>query len=90
MPRGIDQVQDIVIPVLGLVVQLDGLILDGDASFPFQAHGVQDLVLHFPFGQGPGHFNEPVGQGGFPVVDMGDDGKITDMITFCHGFSHFL
>ena len=83
MAWGIDQVQDVVVPVLGLVIQLDRLVLD--APFPFQAHGVQDLVLHFPLGQGAGHFNEPVGQGGFAVVDMGDDGKISNMITFCHG-----
>jgi hypothetical protein len=27
-----------------------------------------------------GDLKEPVGQGGFPVVDMRDDGKIPDMV----------
>ena len=36
MPRGVDQVQHILLSVFGLVMQLNSLILDGDAPFSFQ------------------------------------------------------
>ena len=81
--RGIDKIQHVFLAVLSLVNAADRLILNGNATFPFQIHGIQDLVLHLPFGQSAGHLNEPVRQGRFAVVDMSDDRKISDM-AFLH------
>jgi hypothetical protein len=52
--------------------------LDGNAAFPLQIHGVEHLGLHFPRAQSPGQLQQSVGQGGFPVVDMRDDGEIAE------------
>ena len=44
MSRGIDEVEDIVLP-LHLVVHLDSVALDGDTSLTLQIHIVEDLLL---------------------------------------------
>ena len=41
-------------------------------------HGVEKLLLHVALGHGPGQLDQPVGERGFPVVDMGDDGEVAD------------
>ncbi len=79
VPGRVHQVEDIGRAVLGRVVQADGLGLDGDAALALDIHRVQDLLLHLALGQPAGDLDQPVGQGRFPVVDMGHDGKIADM-----------
>jgi len=54
--------------------------LYGNTSFAFQVHIVQELVCHFIGGNCLGEFDEPVGEGGFAVVDVGDDRKIANFI----------
>ena len=87
MARGVDQIQGIAVPVPGLVGQAHGTGLDGDATLLFQIHVVQDLVFHDALLHGAALFDEPVGQGGLAMVDMGDDGKIADLILFDHDSS---
>ena len=84
--RRVHEVQFIGLTVLRLVRQADGLRLDGDASFPLQLHAVQDLVGHLTVGQRAGVLDQPVGQGGFPMVDVGDDREIADVVgrRVCH------
>jgi hypothetical protein len=57
---------------------------DGNTAFTFQIHTVEELFLQIPFGDGAGDFQHPVGQGGFAVVDMGDDTKISYTVEFSH------
>ena len=78
MARGVDQVKDILLPVICLINDTDRLGLDGDPALPFDIHVVQHLLLHFPLGQGPGLLNDPVRQGGFAMVDVGNDTKVSD------------
>lgn len=85
MARGVNKVQDVIIAVFGMVIKLDGLILDGDAPLPFKGHIVKDLVFHFPLGKGPCLFDEAVSKRGFSMIDMGNDGKIPDSMGLWHG-----
>ena len=78
---GVDEVQVIDFPVLGLVLELDGPGFDGDAAFSLNVHVVEELLLHLPLGDGLGQFQHAVGQGGFPVVDVGDDREIADVVS---------
>ena len=80
MARGVDQIEVVGLSVLGLVVQPDSPGLDGDAPFPLQLHIVQQLGLHLPLGHGVALFNQPVGQGGLAVVNVGNDGKIANVL----------
>ena len=83
MARGIDEIQHIVLPVQGMVIQPHGPGLDGDAALALELHGIEDLVLHIPELHGIAHLQQTVCQGGLAVVDMGDDGKITDQGLVC-------
>ena len=80
MPGGVDQVEIVFLAVPGFVDRADRLALNGDAALPLQFHVVQDLVLHLPAREKSGLFNDAVRQGGFAVVDVGDDTEIPDML----------
>ena len=76
---GVDQVEDIVLAILGGVVDAHGLGLDGDAAFALDIHAVEHLLLHVAVRHGVGGLDQPVGKRGFPVVDVRDDREIADM-----------
>ena len=57
----------------------DGLGLDRDPPLPLKVHLVEELVDFFTIRQGAGDLEETVGQGGFPMVYVRDDGKISDV-----------
>ena len=78
MARRVDEVQLVELAVLGAIVEAHGLRLDGDAALPLDIHGIEHLLLHLPRGQAPAELDQPVGEGGFAVIDMGDDGEISD------------
>jgi hypothetical protein len=76
--RGIDEVQLVENAIVGAVVQPHGVGLDGDAPFALQVHGIQDLFHHLALGKRPGNLQQAVGQGGFAVIDVRNDGEIAD------------
>ena len=61
--RGVDEVEDIVLTVVGVILHSDGSRLYGDAPLPLDIHIVQQLVLHIPQRHGIGKLQYPVGQG---------------------------
>ena len=73
----IDQVEDILHPVLRLIDETDRLALDRDSAFALQFHIVQDLVLHLAACEKTRPLDHSVGQSGFPVVNMGYDTEIS-------------
>ncbi len=79
MARRVHQVEDVAFAVLGAVFEAHGLRLDGDAALALQFHAVQDLLAHLARGKPARGLDQPVGQGRFAVVDMGDDRKIADV-----------
>jgi len=76
--RGVDQVEDVGLPVEGDVVQAHRVRLDGDATLALQVHAVEHLGFHLARLQRPGQLEEPIGQRRLAVVDVGDDGEVTD------------
>ena len=80
VPRRVDQVQDVVLAVLGLVVEAHRVLLDGDAALALQVHRVEELLGHLPLGEGARPLHEPVRQRGLPVVDVGDDREVADVL----------
>ena len=80
VPRCVDQVQLIQLTVLAAIVEADGLRLDGDAALALEVHAVEHLRLHLTLTECACVLDEAVGDGGFSVVDVGDDGKIADML----------
>ena len=82
MAGRVDQVEDVILAVMGAVVQAHGLRLDGNAALLLDIHIIENLLLagHFARVHAAGELDQPVGEGGFPVVDMGDDGEIADIL----------
>ena len=78
MSRSVYQVKLIGFAVLRLIIQTHGLCLNGNAPFPFYVHGIQNLILHFAFLQTAAVFNNPVGQSGLSVINMGNNRKVSD------------
>jgi hypothetical protein len=78
MARRVDQVERVAVAVRCTVFEAHGVGLDGDAALALDIHRIEQLLLHVAVGHGAGGLDQPVGQGGFPVVDMGDDGEIAD------------
>src|SRR5262249_47939779 len=81
MSWGVDQVEDIILAVPGVVVQPHRLSLDGDAALALDIHGIEHLLPTgpFPLGKAAGDLDQPVRKGRLAMVDMGDDGKISDV-----------
>ncbi len=78
VPRGVDQVEFVLLAIARLVRHADRVELDRDAALPLQVHGVEELLAHEPLFHRAGGFDQPVGEGGFPVVNMGDNAEIPD------------
>ena len=86
MTGGVDQVQNIHLTVLRLVFNAHGIGLDRDAPLPLDIHRVEHLLFHFARRNGVRRLDQTVGQGRFPVVDMGNDGEVADMVKLGHGW----
>jgi hypothetical protein len=56
-----------------------GVHLDGDTPFTLQVHVVENLVNHAEPLQGSSLLQQPVREGGLPVVDMCHDAEVADM-----------
>ena len=82
---GVDEVEDVGLAVVGRVLEADGLGLDGDAALALDVHGVEELLLHVAVGDGAGRLDQPVGERGLAVVDVGDDGEVADVRGVGHG-----
>ena len=78
VPRRVDQVEDVHLPVVGLVGQPDRVRLDRDPALALEVHAVEDLRLHLARLERPRHLEKTVGQRRLAVVDVGDDGEVAD------------
>jgi hypothetical protein len=88
MPRGIDQIEDILLPVFAVVNDPYGLGLDCNAPLPLYIHIVKDLVLHLPAGKQSCLFYDPVRQRGLSMINMRDDAEIADPAFLNSGQTH--
>ncbi len=61
MSRSIDQIQDILLPILGFVVHPSCLKLDGDPPFALQIHIIEHLSLHITVFNGAGRLKQSIG-----------------------------
>ena len=57
---------------------------DRDTTFAFEIHGIEDLGSHLTLLERPGGLDHAIGECGLPVIDMGDDAKIADVLLM-HG-----
>jgi hypothetical protein len=76
----VNQVQVVNLPIASAILQRSGLRFDGDAAFFFDIHRVQNLSFHLPLLQSSTALDQSVSQGRFAMINVGDDGKISDVL----------
>ncbi len=84
MPRRVDEVERVILTVLRMIGKADGAGFDGDAVLTLKIHIIKNLFCHISAVHRPAKLNKAVRQSRFSVIYMGDDGKIPDMILWCH------
>ena len=70
-------------------VPVDGAVLgrNGDAAFAFKIHLVHDAVVHMLVGaKNAALLEQTVNKGGLAVVNVGDNGYVTEGFIVLHGF----
>ena len=72
----VDQVELVILAVLGAVMQANAFGLDGDAALLFEVHRIEDLRGHLAQAERAGQLEQAVGQGGLAVVDVRDDAEV--------------
>ena len=77
MPRGVNQIQVIFVAVSGSVGQANRLAFYGDTAFSFDIHVVQNLIFEITVRYDVRGLDQPIGEGGLPMVDMGDYTEIS-------------
>ena len=80
MARGINEVKSVHLAISGPILQRRRLGLDGDAPLALEIHGVEHLLLHLTIGESSTDLDDPVGQGALSMVDMGNDGKVSNIL----------
>ena len=84
MARRVHQVEHVVLPVLAAVIEPHRLRLDRDPPLLLELHIVEHLAGHLPRRQPPRLLDQPVGEGRFPMVDMGYDTEIAEVFEVGH------
>ena len=80
MPRCVDQIQLVTLTILGVVIERDALCLDGDAALALERHGVEHLTLHLARIEPATELDQPIGERGLAVIDVGDDRKVANIL----------
>ncbi|CAB5041622.1 unannotated protein [freshwater metagenome] len=78
MAGGVDEVEDVGDAVTSGVGQAHRLALDRDATLALDIHAVEILRAHSATVDDSGDLQHAIGQGGLPVVDVGDDAEVPD------------
>src|SRR5574341_545417 len=68
--------QGVGLSVLRLIPDRHRVGLDRDATFTLKIHRVENLFFGLSGGDSTRGFEEPVSEGRFAVIDMGDNGKV--------------
>ena len=76
--RGVNQVELVGLPVLRLVEEGDAVRLDGDAALALEVHRVEQLVPELAVADAAAALDQPVGERGFPVINVRDDAEVAD------------
>ena len=79
MAGRVNQVERVGFAVLGGIVHMHRLGLDGDAALAFQLHAVQNLLHHLALLENARRFQNAVSQRGLAMVNMGDNAEIANL-----------
>ena len=80
MSGSVDEIEHILLIVLSPVDDFNGAGLDRNPPFLLKIHVVQKLVMKGAAIDRTGKLEHPVCQSRFTVVNVGDNGEITNML----------
>ena len=80
MAGRVDKVKNVFFAVFCLVWEANGLTFNGNASFPLDVHIIEELVTELPVTHHFTGLDKSVSKGGFPMINMGDNAKVPDII----------
>ena len=80
VPRRVDQIEVIHLTIARGVAQRRGLGLDGDAALALEVHRIEHLRRHLAVRQAAAELDEPIGQRGLAMIDVGDDREVADVL----------
>tara|TARA_Y100000590_G_scaffold309007_3_gene348874 strand:- start:828 stop:1067 length:240 start_codon:yes stop_codon:yes gene_type:complete len=66
-------------------MHLDWVTFNGNSTFTFKVHVIQNLSFHISFRQGMRHFKQSIRKRRLAVIDMGDYTKVSFMAKFHDG-----
>ena len=75
----VDEIQLILGAVFRVVEKRHRVALDGDTPFTLEIHRIEDLIAEIAIGDAATALDQPVGQSGLPVVDVGYDAEVSDV-----------
>ena len=76
----VDEVEEVLLAVVGAVDHRDGVALDGDAALALQVHGVESLLLKLAQRHGLCQLEDAVAERRLAVVDVRDDAEVADVV----------
>ena len=76
----VDEVEAVGQAVAGHVLEADGAGLDRDALLALEIHRIEDLARHLASIDRVGELQQPVGERGLAVVDVGDDREVAKAV----------
>ena len=76
----VDEVEAVDQAVVRGVLEADGPGLDRDALLALEVHRVEDLAGHLPGLDRVRHLEQPVGERGLAVIDVGDDREVAQAL----------
>jgi len=79
MARSVYEVEFVFFTLFICIGEGDRLALDGDPALSLELHGVQHLIPKISLRDQTRCLDEPVCQGGLPMVDVGYDAEVSDM-----------
>ena len=74
----VDQIKRVTFAVLGCVKHGHGMSLDRNAAFALQVHVVEHLFAQISFFDGLRVLEQAISQGGFSMIDVRHNTKITN------------
>ena len=78
--RRVDEVEAVDQAVARLVLEADGPRLDRDPLLALEVHRIEDLAHHLAAFDRVGLLQQPVGERGLAVIDVGDDREVAQAV----------
>ena len=83
MTRSVNKVVLVDFAVVSRIFDANRLAFNGNTALTLDIHRVKQLLFHIAVRNRARKLKDAVRNGRFTVIDVGDDGKISDMIQIC-------